>query len=403
MEPLTDLFAERVLNVKKSFIREILKIAADPEIISFAGGLPNPNVFPVEEIRAACNEILKTDGPNVLQYSTTEGYLPLREYIAGNYNSKYDLNIQAENILITNGSQQGLDLISKIFIEKGDNVIIERPGYLGAIQALSIYQPVFHNVTLKKDGVDINELAHILTAHKVKFYYGVPNFQNPSGITYSYQNRLKVSEIGQQYNTLFVEDNPYGELRFMGKDLPPLKTWLGKQSVMLGSFSKTVVPSFRLGWICADKDIMEKLIIAKQGADLHTNYFCQRVVHSFLSNFDVKSHIEKARKAYKEQRDAMVTMIEKYFPPEIKYTKPEGGMFLWVTLPGEMSSMRLFELSIKDKVAFVPGDPFYVDGGGENTLRLNYSNSNPEQIETGIIKLSKAIKKMSGETISLNV
>ncbi|MBN2412949.1 PLP-dependent aminotransferase family protein [candidate division KSB1 bacterium] len=394
MEPLTELFAERILNVQKSFIREILKIAGDPEIISFAGGLPNPHIFPVQEIRTACNEILKADGPNVLQYSTTEGYLPLREYIANDYNNKYKLNINADEILITNGSQQGLDLISKVLIEKGDPVIIERPGYLGALQALSIYQPDFHNVTLKEDGIDLIELTNILSAFKVKLFYGVPNFQNPSGISYSQQNRVKLSEILQLYKTIFVEDNPYGDLRFMGKDLPPLKKWLGKQSVMLGSFSKTVVPSFRLGWICADRDIMDKVIIAKQGADLHTNYFCQRIVHYYLTHFDINAHIEKAKKAYKEQRDAMVTMIEKYFPKEVKYTKPEGGMFLWVTLPEGMSSMRLFELAIKNKVAFVPGAPFYIKDGGSNTLRLNYSNSDPEQIETGIIELSKAIKEL---------
>ncbi len=180
----------------------------------------------------------------------------------------------------------------------------------------------------------------------------------------------------------------------MGKDLPPLKTWLGKQSVMLGSFSKTVVPSFRLGWICVDRDIMDKVIVAKQGADLHTNYFCQRVVYYFLTHFDIKEHIEKTKKAYKEQRDAMVTMIEKHFPKEVQYTKPEGGMFLWVTLPEGLSSLNLFELAIKNKVAFVPGNPFYVQGGGGNTLRLNYSNSDLKQIETGIIKLSKAIKQL---------
>jgi len=394
MESITDLFAERIRNVQKSFIREILKIAGDPEIISFAGGLPNPKVFPVQEIRIACNEILQKDDTHVLQYSTTEGYPPLREYIAEDYNKKNNLNIQADEILITNGSQQGLDPLSKIFIETGDKVIIERPGYLGAIQALSIYQPIFKNITLNEDGIDINELKNILSVNKIKLYYAVPSFQNPSGITYSLENRTKLADILQQYNTIFVEDNPYGALRFMGTELPPLKTWLGRQSVMLGSFSKTVVPSFRLGWICADKEIMSKVIIAKQGADLHTNYFCQRVVYYYLTHFDIDAHIEKAKKAYKEQRDAMVTMIEKYFPQNIQYTKPEGGMFLWVTLPEGISSMQLFELAIKEKVAFVPGNPFYVQSGGDNTLRLNYSNSNPEQIETGIKKLSVVLEKL---------
>ncbi|HPG40650.1 MAG TPA: PLP-dependent aminotransferase family protein [bacterium] len=397
MENVTDLFAPRLLKVQKSFIREILKVAANPEIISFAGGLPNPDVFPVREIQISCDEVLRRDGYEALQYSTTEGYLPLREYIAAEYNAGYDLHIKPENILITNGSQQGLDLISKVFIDKDDKVLIEKPGYLGAIQALSIYQPEFIGITLNNDGVAPQELAEILNNNAIKLFYTVPNFQNPSGVTYSYNVREKVAAQVAKHNIILVEDNPYGALRFSGSDQPPFRKWLGPQSIMLGTFSKTVVPSFRLGWICADHDIMEKALVAKQGADLHTNYFCQKVVHYFLTHFDMQAHIEKTKQAYKKQCDAMIGAIENYFPKGVTFTKPEGGMFIWVTLPRKIPSLKLLELALQDKVAFVPGNPFYIDGGGGNSLRLNYSNSNPDQIEIGIKKLALAMKKLMEE------
>lgn len=394
MKNVSALFAQRLLNVQKSFIREILKVAANPEIISFAGGLPNPNVFPVREIQISCKEVLRRDGYEPLQYSATEGYLPLREYIAAEYNTGYDLQIKPENILITNGSQQGLDLLGKVFMEKDDKVLIERPGYLGAIQALSIYQPEFIGITLNNDGAVLQDLETILANHAIKLFYTVPNFQNPSGITYSLAVREKTAALVAKHNMVLVEDNPYGALRFSGSDQPPFRKWLGSQAIMLGTFSKTVVPSFRLGWICTDHEIMEKALVAKQGADLHTNYFCQKVVHYFLTHFDMDAHIEKTKQAYKAQCNAMISAIEACFPKEVTFTKPEGGMFIWVTLPESISALQLLELALKDNVAFVPGNPFYVDGGGANSMRLNYSNSNPEQIEIGIQKLSAAMKKI---------
>ncbi len=385
-------FAERMNHVQKSFIREILKVTENPEVISFAGGLPNPTSFPVEEISAAAQKVLREDGKNALQYSTTEGYLPLRRMIAERYEKRFGIKISADEILITSGSQQALDLLGKIFLNKGDAVLIERPGYLGAIQALSIFEPEFHSVALGSDGVDLNSLESILRDYAPKLFYTVPNFQNPSGLTYSLENRKKTAELLKEMGTILVEDDPYGELRFLGEDIVPMKAILGDQSILLGSFSKVVSPGMRLGWICACHDIMEKLITAKQAADLHTNFFSQRVVCQYLADNDLNSHISKIKAMYKAQRDCMVEMATKYFPPQVTYTQPQGGMFMWVTLPEGMSSLTLFESASKVNVAFVPGDPFYVNEKNTNTFRLNYTNSNEAEIEEGIKHLGKAIK-----------
>jgi len=384
-------FADRMGNVQKSFIREILKVTVNPQVISFAGGLPNPASFPVEEVQKATQKVLNDDGNNVLQYSTTEGYLPLRQYIAQRYLKKKGLIIDPDEILITNGSQQGLDLIGKILLNKNDDILLEEPGYLGAIQALSIFEPKFHTVPLLDDGIDINSLEEVLKRCTPKLFYAVPNFQNPSGITYSAQNRESVANILKNTNAIFVEDDPYGELRFIGEDVPSMKTYLGDNAILLGSFSKIIAPGMRLGWICAKREIMEKLIIAKQASDLHTNYFSQRVAYQYLIDNDIDNHIKKITELYKKQRDCMVSMIEKYFPEEVKSTKPEGGMFLWATLPQGFSSLELFDIASKQNVAFVPGDPFYINKKGTNTLRLNYTNSTEDKIEEGIKRLSEAI------------
>jgi len=386
-------FADRMNNVHKSFVREILKVAANPQVISFAGGLPNPSSFPVLEVQNATHKVLNDDGYNVLQYSNTEGYLPLRQYIAERYFKK-GVVVDPNEILITNGSQQGLDLIGKVLLNKNDDILMERPGYLGAIQAFSVFEPKFHTVPVVDDGVDIDSLKEVIKSHEPKLFYGVPNFQNPSGITYTAQNREIVANIFNEYNTIFIEDDPYGELRFMGQDVPSMKTYLGDNTILLGSFSKIVAPAMRLGWICARHEIMEKLIIAKQASDLHTNYFSQRVIHQYLIDNNIDNHIKKITELYKGQRNCMVSMIEKYFPQEVKSTKPEGGMFLWATLPEGFSSLELFDMAIKQNVAFVPGDPFYINEKGTNTMRLNYTSSTEEKIEEGIKRLSEAIKDL---------
>ncbi|MDD1749575.1 MAG: PLP-dependent aminotransferase family protein [Methanothrix sp.] len=389
---MTRLFADRMGCVHRSFVREILKVTEDLEIISFAGGLPNPRYFPVQEVAQAAQKVLSECGETALQYSTTEGYLPLREIIADRYARK-GVKVKASEILITNGSQQGLDLLSKIFLNKGDGVILERPTYLAAIQSFGFFEPKFHSIPLQEDGIDLQALEKVLLKDDARLLYSVPNFQNPTGITYS-QDKLKaVAEKMSGGSTVFIEDNPYGDLRFMGEDRPSMKNFLGENAVLLGSFSKIVAPGVRLGWICACEEIMEKLIIAKQALDLHSNYLCQRIVHQYLNDNDIERHIAKIRKAYREQRDFMVATMEEIFPECVSFTRPEGGMFLWVTLPESMSSLDLFNRAIKEKVAFVPGQAFYADGGGSNTMRLNFSNSDNDRIVEGITRLGKVIKE----------
>ena len=390
---MKNLFADRMATTHKSFIREILKVTQDSKVISFAGGLPNPRLFPVTELAEAYRKVLHQDGKSVLQYSTTEGYLPLREYIAERYFVKRGLQASPDEILITTGSQQGLDLIGKVFLNKGDRIVIERPGYLGAIQAFGIFEPEFVPVPLLDDGIDIGLLEKALKANQTKLFHTVINFQNPSGVTYSRQKREKLADIIEGHNMVLVEDDPYGELRFMGEDLPSMKRYLPNSTVVLGSFSKVVTPGLRLGWICAAPDVMEKIVVAKQSSDLHSNYLSQRAVYQYLIDNDFDEHILNIREVYKKQRDLMVSMIEEHFPEEIKCTKPEGGMFLWVTLPENLSSLDLFKLATKENVAFVPGKAFYVDGGGDNSLRLNFSNSDQEKIEEGIKRLAKVIKR----------
>ena len=391
---MSNLFADRMAKTHKSFIREILKVTEDPKVISFAGGLPNPKLFPVQEVIEASVKVLEEDGENVLQYSTTEGYLPLREYIAERYLKKKGLKISCDEILITSGSQQGLDLIGKVFLNKDDRIVVERPGYLGAIQAFGVYEPKFESIPLLDDGIDIDLLEKAVGGDRVKLFHAVVNFQNPSGITYSKEKRLGLANIFRCHNTILVEDDPYGELRFMGEDLPSMRKYLEDNVILLGSFSKIVSPGLRLGWICAKKDVMEKIIVAKQASDLHSSSLSQRIVFRYLIDHDIDEHILKIREAYKRQRDLMVTMIEKCFPEEIKFTRPEGGMFLWITLPESLSSLHLFDLAKKENVAFVPGGAFYIDGGGDNTLRLNFSNSDEEKIEEGIKRLARVIKNL---------
>ncbi|MCU0629815.1 MAG: PLP-dependent aminotransferase family protein [Methanoregulaceae archaeon] len=375
----------------RSFIREILKVTEDPKIISFAGGLPNPALFPVKKLNEAARAVLTDDGISALQYSTTEGYQPLREFIAQRYLKRSGLAISPENILITNGSQQCLDLIGKLFINRNDPVAIERPGYLGAIQAFSLYEPFFKDVPLLEDGPDTEVLRQVLDTHSPKLFYGVPNFQNPSGLSYSGKKREEVAALLSESGIPFIEDDAYGELRFRGNDLPLVSSYLPDLGIITGSFSKIIAPGMRMGWIAAPPGVFEQVVTAKQASDLHSNYLAQRIISKFLADNDIDSHILHIREVYRYQRDIMVKIIEETFPPEVTFTRPDGGMFLWVTLPPGFSTMDLFNIAIKENVAFVPGDPFYTDGSGSNTMRLNYSNSDEERIVEGITRLSKAI------------
>lgn len=385
-------FARRMGTVHRSFIREILKVTADPSIISFAGGLPSPELFPVKAVEQAAVQVLREHGPESLQYSTTEGDPALRGFIAKRYKDKKGLDVDPDEIIITTGSQQCLDMIAKVFIDRGDKVLVERPGYLGAIQAFSIFEPEFVTVALQEDGPDMEELEQVLSGGDVKLFYAVPNFQNPSGMSYGSKKRRLVADLLVEKGITFVEDDPYGELRFMGSDHRTLYGLTGGRSLLLGSFSKIAAPGFRLGWIVAKGELRDKLVIAKQASDLHTSTLTQRIMAEYVLNNDIDEHIAKIRERYGRQRNVMVEAVKEYLPAQVRCSEPEGGMFLWLTLPEGCSAMDLFDMAIKEKVAFVPGRPFYVDGSGENTLRLNFSNSSEERIKEGIKRLGACLQ-----------
>ena len=388
-------FSRRMATARRSFVREILKVTEDPSIISFAGGLPNPRFFPIAELSRATQKTMSESGAAALQYSTTEGFPPLREYIAARYRRR-GVQVGANDILITNGSQQGLDLVAKAVLDQGDVVLVERPTYLAAIQAFGLFEPRFRALELCEDGVQSDLIARSLTEDQPKILYAIPTFQNPTGISWSAARRREAASLLSASNTILVEDDPYSELRFAGEPLAPMglvpgTSDLAPWAVLLGTFSKTVAPGMRLGWLCAHHEIMERVIVAKQAADLQSNGFAQLVLNRYLSDSDVESHIARIREAYGRQRDLMVHLYEKLFPPEVLCTKPEGGMFLWMTLPKGLSSMDLLEKAIKAKVAFVPGQAFFTDDCGGNTMRLNFSNADEPMIEEGMKRLARVI------------
>ena len=392
---MDNLLSNRIKSVPKSFIREILKVTTLPDIISFAGGLPNSELFPINQIEAACSDVLRSNGAKALQYSSTEGDAGLREWISKRYKTQQNLDINPDNILITNGSQQTFDLLGKVLLDEADDIAIENPGYLGAIQSFALFQPTMNTIQLNEDGLNLTELENVLSLKQPKLLYSVPNFQNPTGISYSQANREAVADIIRKHNTLLVQDDPYGALRFSGTSSDSFYTLVPEKTVLLGTFSKIVVPSFRLGWIVAPDWLIEPLTIAKQAADLHTNYFSQQVMLNYLTNNSLDEHIAKITEHYSHHKEAMIDAIKRHFPNDAHVAHSEGGMFLWVTLPEHISSMELFDQAIENKVAFVPGIPFYVDNAQKNTIRLSFVTVNVEKIEEGIKRLGQCVANMS--------
>lgn len=388
------LLSDRIKATPPSFIRSILKTAADPDIISFAGGLPNPVSFPQEALLSSMERIMKTYGSSLFQYSVTAGLPGLRQYIADRYNQKFGLLLTMEHVLITTGSQQALDLVAKVFLNPGDGIILEKPSYLGAIQAFSQYQPAFYPVELTESGLRLDQLKAALQKH-VKFMYTIPDFQNPTGLSYSAENRNSIREILNAYETVLIEDDPYGELRFEGERLPYIGAGRRPNSILLGTFSKTITPGMRIGFlICTNTGLLRYLSVAKEASDLHTNIFSQYLIWDYLTHNDYEAHIAKIRQLYQEQAQAMTDAMERYFPKTVTYTRPQGGMFLWVTLPEGVSALSLFPRALAQKVAFVPGDPFYVDMKNTNTMRLNYTNADCNSIEEGIRRLGDLLKEL---------
>lgn len=390
------LFADRAKRITSSTIRELLKLTQQPDIISFAGGLPAPELFPVQEVAAATQKVLTEQGAQSLQYSTTEGHAPLRKWIAAQQG-----NINPDNILLVSGSQQGLDLLGKILINPGDLIGVETPTYLGALQAFSPYEPEYVSIPTDDEGIDTTALEELLKQKNLKFIYAIPNFQNPTGRTMSLERRKKLVEITGKHGVLLLEDDPYGKLRFRG-DFPPSLFSLGLEYaggdesqnhvIYMSTFSKTLTPGLRVAWVSANPTINKKLVQAKQGADLHTPTLNQMIVFELVHEVLAKQ-TELVRKVYGERANLMKAALEKHLPEGVSFTDPEGGMFLWLTLPEHLKSTELLKQAVEYKVAFVPGTPFFALGGGENTMRLSYSCANAEQIERGISSLGEVLKK----------
>jgi 2-aminoadipate transaminase len=383
-------FAHRVSSIPESFIREILKVAANPNVISFAGGLPNPAFFPVAKIAAAAEKVLSKDGSVVLQYAPTEGYLPLRDYIASRESKKSGRKISAEDVLMLNGSQQGLDLMGKIFLNPGTDLLLEAPSYLGAIQAFSAYQPRFREIRMEEGGPSTEHLEHNLKNHDAAFFYCIPNFQNPTGNTYDLAHRTDIVSRLEDSNALVLEDNPYGDIYFDKTDLPDLAQLMPSRTVQLGSFSKIISPGLRLGWVIAPESILKKLIIVKQASDLHSSNLGQRILYQFLLDNSLDDHLSGIRDFYKQQALVMSTLMKRYFTNDVTWTQPNGGMFIWITLPENMDANTLLNRAIEQNVIFVPGQNFFVNPSeGKNTIRMNFSNPTIAQMERGISIMAK--------------
>ena len=386
---MTFPFAERMRTMKPSTIREMLKMTECPEVISFAGGLPAPELFPVDDIRVAADRMLAECGSAALQYGVTQGIAPLREKIAQEMASRH-ITCDADDILITTGSQQGLDLIGKVFLDAGDAILTENPTYLAAIQSFQCFQARFQAVPTDDEGIIPEAVAELAARERFRFLYVIPNFQNPTGRTLSLERRQRLVDVAHRHDLLIIEDDPYGRLRYRGEHLPPLKSFDSEGRVIyLSTFSKAVAPGLRTAWVLAPKAIQDKLIVAKQAADLHTSSFDQLVLDRYLRDFDNHQHVAKVCAAYGERYGVMHEALTQHMPEGFRWTQPDGGMFLWITGPSDFDAYALFSTAIEHNVAFVPGADFFIGEEGDNCLRLNFSNAQPDNIREGIKRLAQ--------------
>lgn len=388
------MYAERVGGLKSSAIREILKITSRPEVISFAGGLPAPELFPLKEMEAATRKVFSKYGHLALQYSITEGFVPLREKIVKTLTSATE-RPEIGNILITQGSQQGLDLLSKLYIDRGTVIFTENPSYLGALQSFRIFEADVVAIASDRDGIRIDALLEALANRRPAFIYLMPSFQNPTGASLSMERRRRLIEIVKEHDQIVIEDDPYGELVFEGERPPSLFELGGMRNfVHLSSFSKTIAPGLRVAYLAADEEIIRKLTLIKQGTDLQTNTLGQFLVDEYLEGNDFREHLKTLRRTYKRRRDRMLSAMEMHFPKSLKWNCPGGGMFLWAELPDGWDTREVLRRCLEHQVAFVPGQEFFPDGSGENTMRLNYSNAAPEKIDEGIRRMGEVLKEM---------
>ena len=389
-------YADRIKKMKASEIRELLKLTQQPEIISFGGGMPSPDSFPIKIIKKISDKVLKEYGPQALQYGPTEGLADLRRVIIKRLR-KRGIKCYEDEIIITSGSQQVLDLVAKIFLNPRDYVVIESPTYLGALVAFNAYQPKYIAIPMDNRGMITNELEKKLKGirkSKIDFIYTVPTFQNPLGVTMSLERRKHLLEIAEKHDIMILEDDAYSNLRYSGKDMPSIKSMdKNKRVIYTHTFSKSLAPGFRLAYVVGEREKIKKMTIAKQGADLCTNTFVQYIANEYIKSGMIDKQIVKIRKMYKKKRDIMLRSLEKHFPRGCKWTKPDGGMFIWVTVPSKIDTRDLFLDAVKEKVAFVHGAAFRVDGKGHNTMRLNFSNTDNKRIDVGIKRLGNLIKK----------
>lgn len=397
IDNLEQIYSVSISSMKRSIIRELLKLTQRPEVISFAGGLPSPESFPVEELQDIVTSVLKEEGQQALQYGATEGDVKLRQQLINRYRAE-GLNVGIENIIITTASQQGLDLLGKIFINRGDKVICSLPSYLGGLSAFRSYGAECIGIPLDKDGMRSDLLGDKLAEMKLqgempKFIYIIPDFQNPAGITMPEYRRQEIIDIAHKYNILIVEDSPYREIRFEGKPQKMMYQMDGTgQVITLGTFSKTFAPGFRMGWVLAHPDIVDKFVVAKQATDLCTSAFLQKIAARYLELGLFDANIKKIALSYKEKRDVMLRGLEEHMPKGVTWTVPEGGLFLFITLPEHMDTEKMFAKAIEKNVAYVMGNSFYCDGGGLNTMRINFSFVTLDQNKEGIKRLAQVIK-----------
>jgi len=398
------LFSKKAKMLRASEIRELLKITQIPDMISFGGGLPNPSAFPVKIIHQCIDSIFKSDITNALQYGTTEGLPALRGVLAKRMRDKKNINCELHDIIVTSGAQQALFLSALCFLDPGDTYLSSVPTYLGAVQAFSAFEANCESIPMTKVDIDIDSLRRNLerlhrTGINPKFLYTVSNFQNPSGETLSLSHRKELLEIASEYDFLIIEDDPYGELIFEGKSIPPIKAFDKKGRVIyISTFSKILAPGFRLGWAVASKEILDKLVLSKQAADLCTNIFSQYVAYEYVNGGYLDKQVVEIKNLYKRKRDLMIMALNKYFPKDVKWTIPQGGMFIWLTLPKKINTNLMLQKAIAKKVAYVAGDAFYPDGGNYNSMRLNFSFSDDKNIEEGIRRLANVIKNEISST-----
>jgi DNA-binding transcriptional MocR family regulator len=384
-------------DLRASDIREILKVTQQPDVISFAGGLPASELLPAAEMAELARRVLAEDGVRALQYAPTEGLDILRELIADRLSRLWNLRRSTDEVLVVSGSQQALDLTGKLFLDEGDVVLCESPTYLGAIGAFRAYRPNFVEIPTDDDGMVPAELEKRLDSlDRVKLIYVVPDFQNPTGRRWSVERRRKLAELAGRFGVPVIEDAPYAELCFEGEPMPPVAA-LGDACtvVYLGTCSKILSPGMRLGWVVADSDLIRRYVLVKQGTDLHTSSLVQLLAARFMLDHDLEAHIARIRSVYRARRDAMLTAIEEHFPEDMRFTRPKGGLFLWVELPDGLDSRQVLERALEDKVAFVPGESFYPNGGHKNTLRLNFSAMPEDRITEGIRRLGKVLASMT--------